>query len=378
MKKRERKIYKNLLALLVGIIIALILGFFVFEIALRIFNPFETRIKGDKIILPSNVVYEYKNTQSSFADDYIIHSKNSIGFRGPEIPLDGLENYFSIIAVGGSTTESAYVSDNKTWPEIASRKLNDKHDSVWINNAGLDGHSTYGHFILIQDYICEIKPDYIMFLIGINDVGREDEINEQALDRIKGKIKFNNLKAFVKSTSTYSEVMAFLLNVYRSQKAKMKGLEHKSLNLTTLEEMDSPEEELNDILREHKEKYIPIYQKKVEKLINITNNCGIDIIFITQPMLFGDVIDPKSGRNLSSIKFGDKSGGTHWKILELYNDKLRAISSENNIFLIDLAKELPKDSTYFYDSIHFTNEGSAKIGQIVSDNIDKNFQSLKR
>lgn len=53
----------------------------------------------------------------------------------------------TIISVGGSTTECFYISDDKTWTHILGMKLKSVFTRVWINNAGLDGHSTFGHII---------------------------------------------------------------------------------------------------------------------------------------------------------------------------------------------------------------------------------------
>ena len=49
-------------------------------------------------------------------------------------------------------------------------------------------------------------------------------------------------------------------------------------------------------------------------------------------------------------------------MLGRYNDVLRALAAEENTLLIDLARQLPKDSRYFYDTLHFTNEGAKRLG----------------
>jgi hypothetical protein len=37
--------------------------------------------------------------------------------------------------------------------------------------------------------------------------------------------------------------------------------------------------------------------------------------------------------------------------------------------VIDLAHQLPKDSRYFYDFLHFTNDGALRVGDIVFDGL---------
>jgi hypothetical protein len=52
-------------------------------------------------------------------------------------------------------------------------------------------------------------------------------------------------------------------------------------------------------------------------------------------------------------------------MLERYNDVLRVLALEEGALLIDLARRLPKDSRYFYDTIHFTNEGAERVGREI-------------
>src|SRR5277367_5478933 len=123
--------------------------FFIFaalEIFLRIYNPFHFRIKGDKIILPVSQVTTIRNNINPKLDSVIINTRNKLGFRGPEMP-ENFKNYLSIITVGGSTTECKFLNDDKTWPYLTGKILENYFRNIWLNNAGLDGHSTYGHQI---------------------------------------------------------------------------------------------------------------------------------------------------------------------------------------------------------------------------------------
>jgi len=87
------------------------------EVLLRIYNPIESRVRGDRIVLPIQKTYVSKNETISGLDQAITHTKNSLGFRGPEPPLDG-EPTFSIITVGGSTTECSLITDGKTGTDV--------------------------------------------------------------------------------------------------------------------------------------------------------------------------------------------------------------------------------------------------------------------
>src|SRR4051812_14674097 len=110
---RAKRFFKNLLAVGFGLFAALLLA----EGVLRIYNPFAVRIKGDRIMLPVNQKYVWPNKHLPQLDDTIHHSKNSLGFRGPEKPAN-FDSALTIITIGGSTTECAYLSDGHDWPAV--------------------------------------------------------------------------------------------------------------------------------------------------------------------------------------------------------------------------------------------------------------------
>ena len=58
-------------------------------------------------------------------------------------------------------------------------------------------------------------------------------------------------------------------------------------------------------------------------------------------------------------------GETAWEVLELYNDATRLIGQQKGVLVIDAAKELPKNSAYFTDMVHFSNKGAAMLAQIA-------------
>jgi hypothetical protein len=52
-------------------------------------------------------------------------------------------------------------------------------------------------------------------------------------------------------------------------------------------------------------------------------------------------------------------------VVEIYNDITRQVGEEENLLVIELARKMPKSSKYFYDLMHYTNEGAAKVADII-------------
>jgi len=357
-----KNIVKNIAALIMGCIFA----FLIMEVFLRVYNPFDFRVKGDKIVLPANKKYVIKNKGlSKKFDDVIIHTKNSLGFRGEEPPGD-FEKYLTIITVGGSTTECTFLSDGKTWTDVLGKKLKNDFEKLWINNAGLDGQSTFGHIVLMEDYIVKLKPDVVLFLIGANDQGIED-FGEYDKEIMKDKVMFHSLKWFVKSMANHSEVFSLGVNLYRHIQAKLIGVEHRAYDFS-LEgkghyKLTREEEELQKkVIQIHKSKFSNGYKKRLETLVRISRENNIEPIFITQPTLYGDYINDVKGIKISHGKYMKE-------MLEVYNDVTRQVGRERGLLVIDLAMEMPQNTKYYYDFYHFTNEGAEKVAEIIYNHL---------
>ncbi len=108
------------------------------------------------------------------------------------------------------------------------------------------------------------------------------------------------------------------------------------------------------------------YQRRLTEIVELSRRNGIEPVLLTQPALYGDLTDPTTGVSLATAAIGAVSNGrVEWMSLELYNDVARRLSAKAGVRLIDLAREMPKDSRYFTDWVHYTNDGARLVGDIV-------------
>ncbi len=330
------------------------------EIALRIYNPFHLRLKGDRILLPVNQSIVIKNQINPRLDKEIVNTRNAAGFRGPEIPVR-FKDYLSIITVGGSTTECRFLSDNRTWPSIVGRLLEEDFRNVWVNNAGMDGHSSFGHQVLLQDHLIKVKPKVIVFLIGINDVENDQPTFH---DKLNTRGAFPSFKHYLYNNS---EVLNLVINFLRGWKAqKHNNTTQRFSPPEKGKTLQIPDSVIAKKIVEQNE-YLPNFQRRVEQLIDTCRAHGIEPILLTQPDLYGHGIDSVTKTDLAAAKIEDGlNGKLMWRMLEVYNSKTRAICREKKVALIDLALQMPKNSWYYYDHSHFTNEGAQKVAEIVA------------
>ncbi|MGA8572467.1 MAG: SGNH/GDSL hydrolase family protein [Desulfobaccales bacterium] len=359
---------KNLGKNLILIFISLFVALSICEVSLRFYNPLGFRIKGDNIILPVNKTEILYHDNPTKIGAVVVHHNNSLGFKGPEPPRD-FANWLTVVTVGGSTTECLEIAEDKTWPHVLGVQLQHDFNKLWLDNAGFCGQSTYGHYILMHDFIDKLQPKVAVFLIGINEVGVS---NPREFDtRMGTKISFRSLDKFLAALAYRSEVASAALNLYRYYfpKSVQAYGERKmgELDLTTLPTLQLTQAQKAALLKTHAEKYVPAYEARLRRLLTITEDHHIIPVLLTQPVVYGKAIDDETGLDLGKIVVANgMNGEVGWQVLELYNDVTRRVGAEEHLLVIDEAREMPKSSRDYYDLMHFSDAGAKVFADIAA------------
>lgn len=220
-----------------------------------------------------------------------------------------------------------------------------------MNNADFDGHSTFGHLVLLNDYEKKMRPGLILFLIGINDVESDQPSFHDKLN-----------------TREHTRILNLLLNMVRGWHAQeFNNTTNSMLAMNNNNQLVIPEEAIQKRLSVQKS-YLDKFHERLAELADTCPQYKITPVFITQPNQFGIGIDSVTGTSLESYKLDNNMNGKLlWRLLELYNDVTRNTTREKKIDVIDLANLLPKNSRYFYDNPDFTNEGAEKIATLIKN-----------
>jgi hypothetical protein len=136
---------------------------------------------------PWGIPYQFnvrRNVSLLYDVDHLYKSSDPIAYTCDEYGLRGHcskgNNLAEIISLGGSTTDQRYLSDSQTWQYLLQHRLSGQYQDICIANAGIDGHSSYGHIKAIEKWfplVPEFKPKFYILYVGINDAGfRFDEV----------------------------------------------------------------------------------------------------------------------------------------------------------------------------------------------------------
>ena len=329
------------------------------EALLRVYNPLPFRLRGDDIVLPAGFRYTRHNAPGSKLDPVTVHTKNRLGFRGPDLPSD-FDSRLSIITVGGSTTECFLLSDGKTWTDVMAAELARTIPRVWVNNAGFDGQSTFGHLVLLRSVLVKLKPTVVLFLTGINDVGMDWGANSEF------ETPDPSNQRVVHRLARYSEIFNSAQNLVRARRARRFVFGDQPVDFAAYRHFSMTDADVAAYVASY-QRSLAGYEARLVRLARESRAARIEPVFLTQPELAGDAVDPETGLDLGTMaEHDDRNGRAEWRLLEMYNDVTRRVAARDGVFLIDLAHRLPRDSRYFYDFVHYGNEGARAVGLIVA------------
>ena len=113
----------------------------------------------------------------------------------------------------------------------------------------------------------------------------------------------------------------------------------------------------------------PIYKKL---LVEIAKRCMVktySCFFISQPTAYSKKITSK----LKSLLWMTPPNEEYTLDLKsliaistLYNSELYKVATDHEIHFCDLAKHIAPSTAYFYDDVHFNENGSRKVSEILS------------
>jgi lysophospholipase L1-like esterase len=300
------------------------------------------------------------------------HTTNRWGLRGPEPPRNLSERY-SIITVGGSTTQCFYLDDRKTWPHLLGEKLKDSHPDIWVGNGGLDGHSTRAHILFVEEVVGRVRPRAVIVLAGANDLGFS--ISQRF--REAGNpydIASAGWRYRVFAGSRFLQVLYVWKKIVVDDATVVKAGGHGNFvpkRLLPSEERfdDQP---LPDTL-EPLLTALPEYRANVSRISRLARDMNVRVIFMTQPTLFEDTDYWRSiegGVYWLREPRARLSAATERKLLDAYNRALLETCRAERVECFDLAPLVPSDERYFYDAFHLTEQGAG----IVADRLTEYFR----
>jgi lysophospholipase L1-like esterase len=229
---------------------------------------------------------------------------------------------------------------------------------TWVGNGGIPRHSADSHLLFVREVLSKIKPDMALFLTGVNDMGpflRGSAAESQRLPD-------SGLRQ-----ALFSHSMVLQL-IYKMKVVYIDGAPVISNSVDPyFQEIPMNEEEavlpddLHDLLENPN-----FYRHRIRALIQECRSLNITPVFMTQPLLYENN-DHWRGILEGSRWLGDSespmSAAVFSLMLDMLNQDLIQVCSEEGVAVFDLSSEIPHTREYFYDTMHMTEAGARLTGE---------------
>lgn len=314
---------------------------------------------------------------------------NSYGLRADE---PSTQDGYRILTLGGSTTECLYLDHAETWPRLLQDSLNagGKAPRTWVGNAGMSGRNSRHHVMAMRHLpLDDMRINAVVLLAGINDLSirlsQGDDYDPLALKKpdVEAKLVAETFLGLARGDSREPWIKRTVLwQLLRSLKARFvdpppaaRGAQDEAgaiydtwrRNRLQAGRIIPALPDLSSALDE--------YARNLKEVVALARARSVRLVLLTQPTMWR----PGLPRNLHELlwfggvgDFQNIPGQPYYAVdalaqgIQRYNDVVLQVCAAERIECIDLSA-LEKDTTVFYDDVHFNESGARQVAAIVAD-----------
>lgn len=287
------------------------------------------------------------------------YSRDAWGLRGSHRTLGEID----VLTVGGSTTEQRYLDEGATWQDVAQSRLAELGKPLVLANAGVDGQSSVGHIFNFDSWfplLAGLQPEVVLFYVGANDVMRLEQRAsfDSSVDATSWRVR----------SATYQ-----LLRTVRSNlRARSAGLFHGKGRSLTDEDFTSQGQLSAQQRDEVTNRIVESFLHNVETLRQRSQAFGARPVFMTQTAAGWNANPSSPSRGVKhtvtifgvAVNYADVSF-----VHQALNRRLIAYCKANGVACFDLASEVAFGAADYYDFLHNTPAGAAKIGEYLAERL---------
>ena len=309
-----------------------------------------TRKKGDAAIIDERGQYTQARIRT-----------NNQGFIQP---CGQHENpHHSIAFLGGSTTECLWMPEESRFPSAVG-PLVEEQTQLKINtyNGAFPGNDIRHSINILWNKTLQLSPSHVLLMHNINDL---------SVLRTSGTYWKNEERPHWTSTDKVDETVPYanLEKTFGGWFPNVKALIRKAFSSTRDDEWHGVR---NAKLEPNTSQILEEYEQALKSFITICQSWNITPVLMTQANLITGIDSGTIKLNADFEASLRKSGRSYKEYQALYtqmNQVNRKLANIHSIPLIDLDREIPRKEAFFYDRVHFTEEGSKRAAEIISKSL---------
>jgi hypothetical protein len=280
-----------------------------------------------------------------------------------------------IVFLGGSTTVCHYVDETYRFPFLVGVLLDNKL-KININsyNAGRSGNNSLHSINILLNKVIPLNPQIVVMMHNINDVTTlvyehtywNNNLSKSVIIDMNNEITANYLRIMrdrlIPNIATQIRIISNKIkerlsagHVNGDEFAHIRG---KEIIISKAEATEQ-------------------FEMNLDIFVNICRARKIIPVLMTMPSRIKENPDDVIADIFKSdqIKFPYQG---YRDLFETFNKSIRKKAKENSILCIDLAKTIPQEAQYMYDTVHYTEAGSKKIAQQISEHLEPIIKAVLR
>lgn len=301
---------------------------------------------------------------------------NRLGFRGPEIAIGKPKDKARIACMGTSETFGLFESSGKEWPAQLMDILGPSACFEIINTSvvglPLDKFKAY-----IQKNVLCLEPDIIILIINPFGyaIGVDNFAKRQTGFKKEAKCNENERNFFLKDLSAIFHTLPKILSsnfrtLPKIKQAAQKVVPTETLKWYRLRNMKkqlrlleytrlSGRKPLDIVSRSSLERF----SQDLEELIICLKGLKIEIVLSSYPVLISQENLNKHLEIFLDYRrfYVDLSLQGIIDASHKFNDVIKALAAKYQLAFIDNNSLIPKNTRYFADNVHYTDEGAKLV-----------------
>ncbi len=329
-----------------------------------LFGSWFTENSYGQLILPRNIQRTFDVSVYYDHAGPITYTRDRYGLRGPYENVSDID----ILVMGGSTTNELYIDDEETWLAVARSILAENGKPMTIVNAGADGQSSRGHIYNFEAWFPNIpglSARYMLVFVGFNDMQLRDHTRPAHYDHLAYAAPIKQATAYLKNHSALWLAFQRLKGWWEAKRANVvhsgtyveneTWVPAPAANPATQDDPTLPAD-------------LAAYADRLKTLAAKIRATGAEPIFMTQ---HANGYRLKNGA-LYGVPLAEGEVGTGpYARMNAFNAATLAVCREENMTCFDLTATVEMVNGDFYDYVHTTPQGSAKISRFVAGEILK-------
>ncbi len=336
----------------------------VFVVAQSMLTPL---LRGDYVSLPAGMKTTVQVTTDAIPGYPAGTRQASTDTRGWRVqPAVDYERKagLRIVAIGGSTTEDIVLDDRATWTHRLQQSLVDEFAGVHVVNTGVSGLRAANHAATLR-VADAVRPDLVIILLGGNDWNKHIKDHHEP-----GRDRWQPVP--LRSTAL-ARVIEGVVIAPLQRKLADRSWSDVTKTIARPEDLNGGRRMFGDRAPRHR--FAPQavsagYAADLEALGALCKELKRPCLFITQPHAYGP---PAPDARLVARFWMTPPYADYGLELEsmarlahLYNAHLSQFARRTGHGLCDAAAGMPPEQRLFYDDMHYTDEGAARMAELIA------------